>query len=307
MMSVIQAPVRTRDTAKSRRGASGRKRRNPRRGGDNRVKVTLKKWRTGGARLWQGIIGMSGLLLRHRAWVALCLCWILVIVAWTQRDELLGRYLDHPVERLEIKGNITFLDEATLRAKLGGLIGKGFFSLDLYHLKTEVEAMSWVEKASIRRIWPNKLEYRIVEQVPVANWNGKALLNPYGEVFQPGETASLLREKARLPALSGPENQAKSVLARYAGLRNKMAEYDIRLSAVSLKQRGAWALVIDSGIRVELGKERIEERVDRLISVYTRLVAERRLKIGTIDTRYTNGVAISWLEGATETRDTGNS
>ncbi len=305
MKLLIHSSVRAGHTAKPGRGARVKKR--SKTSGLAVVKTALGQLLGWGENFCRALPAAWHWSSRHRAWLAMGLGGVIMIAVSANRDELLSRYFDHPVEYVEIKGRLTFLDEHSLRAKLSDLIGRGFFSLDLYRLKTEIESMSWVEKASIRRVWPNKLEYRIVEQVPVASWNEKALLNLYGHVFQPAESASLARAKRILPALSGPDNQAKSVLVRYAELRKKVAEHHIRLHAVSLERRGAWALMIDSGIRVELGKERIDERVDRLIAVYSRLIAKRRAKIDKIDTRYTNGVAISWLEGATKSRDTGKS
>lgn len=218
----------------------------------------------------------------------------LISVLWTMKDTWIKPFLDHPVTQVQVKGQLQFLNEEGLMKSLNEVLGQGFFSLDLYQLKSRIESNGWVEKASIRRVWPDTLEYVIVEQLPVARWNGQALLNPYGVIFKP-ESGEELREAGEsLPHLEGEDSQAKEILRQYADLSKQMALLDVQIDALSLGRRGNWTVATSDGISIRLGGEYIHERLERVISVYRQLQLKGISSVEALDARYTNGVAVIW-------------
>jgi hypothetical protein len=57
-------------------------------------------------------------------------------------------------------------------------------ALDLRDLRRELEALPWVYRAELRRRFPDTLEIRVVEQVPIARWGDGAFLNHEARVVR---------------------------------------------------------------------------------------------------------------------------
>jgi cell division protein FtsQ len=108
-------------------------------------------------------------------------------------------------------------------------------SFDADAAKARIEGLPWVERASIERIVPDRVEIRITERVPFAVWDdGKrhVLIDRTGRVLQPvaadampalpriagagaaREAAALLAELARHPALASRITLAQRVGSR---------------------------------------------------------------------------------------------
>ncbi len=69
------------------------------------------------------------------------------------------------------------------------------------------------------------------------------------------------------------------------------------LEVLTLDSRGAWIFTNDLGIEVMLGREQVMERFRRLLLVSENVAFTERLdEIQKIDTRYSNGIAVSWKQ-----------
>jgi cell division protein FtsQ len=76
----------------------------------------------------------------------------------------------------------------------------------------------------------------------------------------------------------------------YPALAKAIAPLAAAIVEVRVSARGAWQLVLDSGLTLELGREDIVPRIERFVA------ASRRLPAGALDgkvadLRYTNGFA----------------
>ncbi|MGD9163991.1 MAG: FtsQ-type POTRA domain-containing protein, partial [Chromatiales bacterium] len=98
-----------------------------------------------------------------------------------------------PVRVVGVDGEIVHLDRQRLESTVAGAVEGSFFSVDLPRIRDKLEQLPWIESASVRRIWPDTLRVRVVEQVPLAFWGEDGLVNQRGEVFRP----------AKLPQLHG--------------------------------------------------------------------------------------------------------
>src|SRR6185503_6524119 len=58
------------------------------------------------------------------------------------------------------------------------------FGLD--QLRIAVEALVWVDRARVQRVWPDRIGIEIVEQQAAARWGDDGLLNTRGELFATG-------------------------------------------------------------------------------------------------------------------------
>lgn len=200
------------------------------------------------------------------------------------------RWLDQPVAKIQIEGATRHLDKQSIAHGLVAAIDAPLLDLDLARLRTQLISDPWVHDASISRQWPPALKVNLVEEVPVARWGDKGLLNHQGDIFWP----ELKPEYRHLPMLSGPAHETVRIMEEFHDLNRLFAGSGLRLAGLSLEARGAWTLELDNGVRVVVGREHLMARLRRFLTVYQLELAPRADQIEQIDIRYTNGIAVRW-------------
>ena len=199
---------------------------------------------------------------------------------------------DVPVAALTIDAPFQRVSALELTDAARSAIGGGFLSVRLDRIRDGLEQLDWVDSASVRRVWPDRLHIVVTEQLPAARWGDRGLLNTRGELFV--ETAR--HELTELPRLAGPANEVQRVAAQYLALRGPLIEAGLGLSAVTLSERGAWRIVLGNGIEVKLGRQQTDDRVTRFIEVAAPVVARHEARIRYVDMRYSNGFSIGWKQ-----------
>lgn len=206
-------------------------------------------------------------------------------------------WLDRPIERVSISGDLRHVSASYLREELAPLVqGRTWLSIDLTELRNEARDIGWLAEVRVSREWPNALTFNLVEQVPVARWNDEFLLNsagesfPYGPVVPPDDLSDLAG-----PAGSGPE-----VLAYYHELAQRLSTLGVSITHLRLEARGAWRIQLDDGPWVMLGRSDRDARLARLSAAWQRQLGAQASHIRYVDLRYPNGVAVAW-HGETET------
>jgi cell division protein FtsQ len=190
---------------------------------------------------------------------------------------------------------LRYVDESTVRSAALQRLRGNFFSMDLTAARAAFETVPWVQHASVRREWPNKLVVTIDEFVALGTWGEQGrLISVDGVLF----TANLdeAEQEGKLPALDGPDESAREVAQRLFDLREWLAPVKLTPRALSLSKRYAWSARLDNGILLNLGRANdraaLKARVDRLVSVYPRLASALPGRIESIDMRYPNGLAL---------------
>jgi cell division protein FtsQ len=202
--------------------------------------------------------------------------------------------LDRPVRVISMDGSFQRVSPGQIEKAVAPFSQKGFMSVDLDGIQRAVEALPWVEHARIQRRWPNSLHVTVIEQTAAARWGDSGLLNTRGELF----VRSATHVPAELPRLSGPEGTESQVAQRYLSIQGRMLEAGMRIAALRLDERGAWELDLDSGVTVRLGRQEVDERIDRFIRTASQVIAHRLNEIAYVDMRYSNGFAIGWRNPA---------
>ena len=59
-----------------------------------------------------------------------------------------------------------------------------FFQVDVNDVQHQISQLPWIYSVSVRKKWPNELKIYVVDQLPVAQWNGDFLINNEGKAFQ---------------------------------------------------------------------------------------------------------------------------
>ena len=112
-----------------------------------------------------------------------------------------------PLRTLRVTDGLERVDTARLREVVAPHAAAGFFAVRLDRAQAEVARLPWVERAEVRKLWPDVLEVRIVEHRPFARWGQDRLLSEQGRLF-PVEGIEV---PAGLPLLHGPHGEDGTV------------------------------------------------------------------------------------------------
>jgi len=195
-----------------------------------------------------------------------------------------------PVRHIEITGEFTHLRTSDIEQRVAQVLDGGFLDLDMHQVRAAVMALPWVGQASVRRVWPDTLRMHVVEQVPLARWNGEALVNPRGQVFRPEHLTAL----DGLPHLYGEEEMAPEVVAFYLRLQAGGVPDGLEIAELAHNQRGEWRVVFDNHLKLILGGEDLGVRLAAFSRIYPQLAVHMGRLPLRIDMRYEHGFAVQW-------------
>lgn len=210
--------------------------------------------------------------------------------AWLVRQPLFS------LAGIRIEGDMTRNNVTTIRANaLPSLVGN-FFTLDLEDAQRAFEAVPWVRRAVVQRVWPNRLVVRLEEHVPVALWTAadgtEKLVNRQGEVFDAnlGDV-----EDDDLPQLSGPDGSSAHALSLLQRLAPVLQPMDERVERLVLSDRGSWQVLLDNGARLELGRgddDQVLARTAQFVATVGEVVARYERPLEYADLRHHTGYAV---------------
>ena len=221
---------------------------------------------------------------------------LIFIALLAGQSQRLWLWLDRPVSTIAVKGDTYHLDRKRLAADVAASVDATLLTLDIASIRERVAAHPWVREVAVSRDWPQTLQISVREEVPVARWGEKGLLNHQGDIFWP----ELKPEYEKLPRLSGPARDTAAVMVQFHDLNQMFRQADLAIKGLNLEARGAWTLILDNGIRVVVGRENINERLQRFLRIYRHELAAQAERIEQVDIRYFNGVAVKWRPEAEE-------
>ena len=225
---------------------------------------------------------------KNYAGVLLLVLFLCSAVLFTQNSEQINGYINKPIRVVQMANPLQRANEHSVRAALAAHLDGGFFALDVRAIKEQLEANPWVEKAVITRIWPDTLSVAITEEIPIARWGDKRLLNQYGESFAP----ELQEDDQTLPLLNGPEGMERKVMEQYQVFSQMLSDTGLRVREIALSERGSWTLRMDNDLLVSIGRSNVMERVQRFVKFYQRHLRAEVASVAAIDLRYNNGISI---------------
>lgn len=165
---------------------------------------------------------------------------------------------------ITLEGDLTHNTPLTVRAAVNSKLAGNFLSLDLDHARDAFESVPWVRRATVRRVFPDRLAVRLEEHRAAALWDDDAndgrLVNTFGEVFEAnvGDV-----EDDALPRLAGPPGSAARVLAMQRALAPVLQPLGSPLRTLKLTGHGTWRTQLANGVVIELGRGEQEAVVER--------------------------------------------
>lgn len=208
--------------------------------------------------------------------------------------ELSLKMLDREISSIEINGPFQRVTALHIEEAISDEIDAGFVGADIDRIQSLIVALPWIDQARVARRWPSRISISVTEQIPAAVWGDSGLLNTRGDLF----VTDLRHAPAELPQLSGPDQRAAEVAARYLDVREQLIPLGLDVRRVHLDARGSWEMTLGNGIEVRLGRRAVAERTDLFLAVVADIITSRASDINYVDMRYGNGFTIGWKSGS---------
>jgi cell division protein FtsQ len=201
-----------------------------------------------------------------------------------------------PLREIEITTALKHTTRVEIEEATRGL-GGNFFAVSPDEVRRDLEKLPWVRRASVRRVWPDRLEVGLEEHTALARWGNDALVNTYGEPFHGSAGSVQLSrgpELAALPLLIGTPGSEREVALRYMRFAALVAPLGAPVERLVLTQRFAWQLRLAGGLDLMLGRDAdlAEERLRRFVGVYETTLKKMSRRHEYVDLRYPNGFAL---------------
>ena len=145
------------------------------------------------------------------------------------------------------------------------------------------------DSVSFRRIWPHRLNIKLIEKYPVARWDDKHLISTRAVVYR-----AITVRFSQLPLVHSVNASPEKILSRYYQLSTRFGTLNEKVVSVVMDSRGALDIKLASGLKIKVGRDDIERKVERLVTIYQQQIQPRRNEIELVDLSYSNGFAVEW-------------
>lgn len=237
----------------------------------------------------------------------LCVLISLISLAWWLTNELRDQE-NLPVNSVVISGEMPYTKRTDILTAMNNINLGNFFQVDVNEIQSQISVLPWVYSVAVRKQWPNEVKIYVVDQTPVALWNGDFLLNQFGKAFQ----ADNRKLTQALPQFFGPEGSELLALENFTNLNDLLEYRNLAIDELVLSERFSWQLTLDDGVMLNLGREERVKRVQRFMDVYPFIKThledqskqqnnhKKQLKqaVDYIDLRYDTGLAVGWKSAA---------
>ncbi|MGL5117401.1 MAG: cell division protein FtsQ/DivIB [Beijerinckiaceae bacterium] len=211
--------------------------------------------------------------------------------------DIAARVAGFPIRSVDVSG-VKELTKDEILAASGLSSADSLLFVDVNEARAAVKRLPLVAEASVRKLYPDRIDIRVVEREPFALWqqDGKVQV-----VSADGTIIDQMTERRylKLPHVVGPG--ARLRVREYAAILDQAPELRDRIRAGILVSERRWTLKLTNGIDVKLPEEKPAEALRRLVAL------ERDAKvldkdIIAVDLRIAGRVAFRLSEEAASAR-----
>lgn len=219
---------------------------------------------------------------------------VVLITGWLGWQEVKAQGADWlPVKYVRIEGAFQYIAKEKIKQVLRDQVNNGLYNADIQQIKESVHQLPWVEKVRVKRVWPDALDIKLVEQTPVVRWGTEGLLNKRAELFIPDN----INKFSGLPLLTGAYGNEKKLLEIMKGLTIALNDQEMKLAEFRVNNIRAWNIKLESGLELILGRKDPLTKFQRFLKSFALIGEEQVTKVAVVDLRYPNGYALTWKQG----------
>ncbi len=174
--------------------------------------------------------------------------------------DIAARTFGFPIRSVDVTGVKELTKEEILTAS--GMTPSGsLLFLDLTAVRAGVKALPLVAEATVRKLYPDRVDIRIIEREPFALWQQDGVINV---VSADGTVIDSLRDRRylKLPHVVGPG--ARLRVKEYAEILDGVPELRGQIRAGTLISERRWTIKMVNGIDVKLPEDRPMEALREL-------------------------------------------
>ena len=200
-----------------------------------------------------------------------------------------------PVRSAQISGEFVRVSKADIERAVAPLLVSGLLRVDVEALRRAALAVPGVREATVRRVWPDRVEIFVIERVAIARWGGGGLIEVDGTHFSPAHGG---QPAGALPLLTGPEGSEQRVLDLHIALDRMLAPFGMKPVATELTPRGVLYATLADGPRLVMRPEAVGSSAASYARVLAEISAGRLHEVERVDFRYPSGFAVRMRRGA---------
>ena len=205
-------------------------------------------------------------------------------------------FLSRPVASITVKGEFNYVAQNEVTELVKGMIGGSFIGEDISEIKQSLESKPWIDSVNLVRQWPDILEIVVHEQVPIARWGESGFVNVRGEII----VVEKMSDLSQFSTLLGQREDVGLIMQQYSLLATTLQPYNMSVDVLEKNYRGVWRLQLNNGWKVIVGRGDVYKKIQRLTYLLDVKKLNDQMKIESIDLRYPNGLAVSWVENVTD-------
>lgn len=193
------------------------------------------------------------------------------------------------VQSVRISGEFTRVSKSDIERAVKPLLVPGLIRVDLDALRRAALEVPGVRDATVRRVWPDRIEIFVIERVAVARWASGGFIEVDGTHFTPADDDGPAES---LPLLAGPEGSQQRVLDLHIVLERELDPLGKPLDGTELTRRGVLYARLQDGPRLVMRPEAVGDSVGFYAKALARLMAGRLHEVERVDFRYPTGFAV---------------
>jgi cell division protein FtsQ len=205
-------------------------------------------------------------------------------------------FLSRPVASITVKGEFNYVAQNEVTELVKGMIGGSFIGEDISEIKQSLESKPWIDSVNLVRQWPDILEIVVHEQVPIARWGESGFVNVRGEII----VVEKMSDLSQFSTLLGQREDVGLIMQQYSLLATTLQPYNMSIDVLEKNYRGVWRLQLNNGWKVIVGRGDVYKKIQRLTYLLDVKKLNDQMKIESIDLRYPNGLAVSWIGNVTD-------
>lgn len=176
---------------------------------------------------------------------------------------------------------------------LGQQADANFLRANLQSYVDKMSKIAWIEQVDVRRDWQKGVVINVTPRKAVAKFGSERLVDVHGVVFTPADPSEL--ELHDWMQLQGDEKDALVMMQQVKQVNDWYLPLGLKLKEVIVTPRMTWLFRFDNGLRVVVDSDNTSEKLYRLSIMLQNQLNSKLTKIQSIDLRYKNGMAVTWI------------